>query len=71
MSRPRSIIWYSSGFKGFEAALESLEAPRQGIGELRERGVDAITVNSYLRCINAYHYCPGREFAIPAKSVRA
>jgi integrase/recombinase XerD len=51
---PKTIIWYGCSFKAFEGALESKEAVRQRIVELRQRNVSPITVNSYLRCINAY-----------------
>jgi integrase/recombinase XerD len=51
---PKTIIWYGCSFKAFERALESKEAVRQRIVELRQRNVSPITINSYLRCINAY-----------------
>jgi integrase/recombinase XerD len=50
---PKTIIWYCCGFKAF-AAVDSLEAAKRRVGELRERGISSITVNSYLRCINAF-----------------
>ena len=62
---PQTIIWYGCSFKAFDGALESKEAVRQRIVELRQRNVSPITVNSYLRCINAYfrwlHHEHGRE----------
>src|SRR5258708_36412250 len=51
---PKTIIWYGCSFKAFEGALESKEAARQSIVELRQRNVSPITINSHLRCINAY-----------------
>jgi site-specific recombinase XerD len=51
---PKTIIWHGCGFKAFAGALDSLEAAKQRVGELRERNVSSITVNSYLRCINAF-----------------
>jgi len=51
---PKTIIWYGCSFKAFEGALESKEAARQRIVELRQRNVSPITINSCLRCINAY-----------------
>jgi integrase/recombinase XerD len=51
---PKTIIWYGCSFKAFEGALESKDAVRQRIVELRQRNVSPITINSYLRCINAY-----------------
>ena len=50
---PRTLIWYKCSFKAFEGAMGSKEAVRQRIVELRQRGVSTITINSYLRCINA------------------
>jgi len=51
---PKTIIWYGCSFTAFNGALESEEAVRQRIIELRQRNVSPITINSYLRCINAY-----------------
>jgi integrase/recombinase XerD len=51
---PRTVIWYQCSFKAFEGAMNSKEAVRQRIVDLRQRNVSTITINSYLRCINAY-----------------
>jgi site-specific recombinase XerD len=51
---PKTLIWYNSSFKAFENALDSKQAVAQRIVHLRERGVSPISINSYLRCINAY-----------------
>lgn len=51
---PRTVAWYSQGFKAF-AGCDTREQIIKRIGELRDRGVAAISVNSYLRIINAYH----------------
>ena len=61
---PKTIIWYGCGFKAFEGALESLDAAKRRVGELRERGVSSITVNSYLRCINAFWKWQGKDWKI-------
>ena len=62
---PRTAIWYQCSFRAFEGAIEGKEEVRQRIVELRQRNVSAITINSYLRCINAYfmwlHHEHGRE----------
>jgi integrase/recombinase XerD len=62
---PRTIVWYRCTFKAFKGALESREAAQERIVELRKRNVSAITINSYLRCVNAYfqwlHVEHGRE----------
>ena len=51
---PRTVIWYGCSFKAFEGALDSKEAIRERIVQLRQRNVSPITINSYLRCINAF-----------------
>src|ERR1035438_10511532 len=51
---PKTAIWYGCSFSAFEGALTSKEAVRQRIVELRQRNVSPITINSCLRCINAY-----------------
>jgi site-specific recombinase XerD len=51
---PKTLIWYQCSFKAFDGATSSKEAINRRIVELRERGVSPITINSYLRCINAY-----------------
>ena len=54
---PRTIIWYQCSFKAFEGAMSGKETVRQGIVDLRQRNVSPITIDSYLRCINAYFTC--------------
>jgi site-specific recombinase XerD len=51
---PKTIQWYEHSFKAFDGALASRSAVIARIAELRQRGVSAISVNTYLRCINAY-----------------
>jgi len=51
---PKTLIWYQCSFKAFDGATSSKETINRRIVELRERGVSPITINSYLRCINAY-----------------
>jgi site-specific recombinase XerD len=41
-------------FRQFEGALESKSALVDRIKALKDRGASHITINSYLRCINAY-----------------
>jgi site-specific recombinase XerD len=48
-----TIQWYNSSFKAFEGALDSKQAIIERIGTLRKTN-SAISVNTYLRCINAY-----------------
>jgi integrase/recombinase XerD len=51
---PKTIVWYTQSFRAFEGAMESKAAIVTRIAELRDRGLSAISVNTYLRCVNAY-----------------
>ncbi len=51
---PKTIIWYEHSFKAFKDALDSRASLVSRVTELRQRGVSATSVNTYLRCINAY-----------------
>ena len=61
---PKTIIWYGCGFKAFEGALDSLEAAKLRVAELQEGKISSITVNSYLRCINAFWKWQGKDWKI-------
>jgi site-specific recombinase XerD len=50
----KTIAWYEDSFRAFEGALADRSAIVVRIAELRQRGVSAVSVNTYLRCINAY-----------------
>lgn len=52
---PKTIVWYNCSFKAFSGALDSRQTILDRIAELRQRGVSAISVNTYLRCVNAYY----------------
>ena len=51
---PKTIIAYQCAFKAFSGATESKPAMMQRIMELREKGLNAISINSYLRHVKAY-----------------
>jgi hypothetical protein len=51
---PKTLSWYADAFKAFDGSLESEGAIKRRIVELRTRGVSAISVNSWLRRINAF-----------------
>jgi site-specific recombinase XerD len=51
---PKTISWYEQSFKRFAGALESKEAITDRIAQLKERGLSHISINTHLRCINAY-----------------
>jgi integrase/recombinase XerD len=50
---PATLSWYRSSFRKFDGALESKQAVVGRIAQLRKTN-SAISVNTYLRCINAY-----------------
>jgi site-specific recombinase XerD len=50
---PKTIAWYRDSFKAFENALDR-SAIIERIAELRNRGVKAVSINTWLRCVNAY-----------------
>ena len=62
---PKTLAWYADAFKAFDGALESEAAIKRRIVELRTRGVSAISVNSWLRCINAFLNWNHASFKIP------
>ena len=45
-------------------ALETLESAKPRVVELREGGVSSITVNSYLRCIDAFWTWQDKDWKI-------
>ena len=62
---PKTLLWYQDAFKAFQGALDSEADIKHRIVELRSRGVSAISVNSWLRCINAYLKWQGAGFKLP------
>jgi integrase/recombinase XerD len=52
---PATIAWYRSSFKAFEGAMESKQDVIGRIATLRKTN-SAISVNTYLRCLNAYFH---------------
>lgn len=51
---PKTLRLYGWTFKAFEGALDGRDSVVQRVGKLRERGVQPVTINTYLRCLNAY-----------------
>ncbi len=52
---PKTQSWYRQSFRAFEGAIQSRTAIGDRIGQLRGRGVSAVSINTYLECINAFH----------------
>ena len=61
---PKTLAWYRNAFAAFDGC-ETVEAINGRIIELRSRGVAAISVNSWLGCMNAYFRWRGDAIAIP------
>jgi site-specific recombinase XerD len=58
---PATLRIYEFSFRHFEGALESKTDVIKRIGELREKGVKPVSVNTYLRCINSFfHWRDGK-----------
>ena len=62
---PKTLAWYRDTFNAFSDALESESDIKQRIVALRTRGVSPMSVNSWLRCINAYFRWKGLNLKIP------
>jgi integrase/recombinase XerD len=61
----KTLQWYHQAFKQFDGALASKQTINQRIVALRERGIAAISVNSWLTGINAYLRWRGDNYKIP------
>ena len=65
---PKTLAWYRDTFNAFSDASDALESEsdiKQRIVALRTRGVSPMSVNSWLRCINAYFRWKGLNLKIP------
>src|ERR1700719_275732 len=61
---PATIAWYEASFKSFQGCENRPDYVKR-IAELRERGVSAISVNTWLRAVNAYLNWKGADFKLP------
>jgi site-specific recombinase XerD len=50
----KTVAWYRHSFRAFEGALNDKANIISRIAELRQRGVSAVSINTWLRCLNAY-----------------
>jgi integrase/recombinase XerD len=50
----KTIDWYRQSFHAFDGAMDSRASIGDRIGKLRTSGVSAISVNTYLRAVNAF-----------------
>jgi integrase/recombinase XerD len=51
---PATVLWYRDSFRAFQGALDSKTSIVQRIEELMRRGVKPVSINTYLRAVNAY-----------------
>ncbi len=49
-----TVAWYRDSFKAFEGALSSKAEIVARIAALRQRGCKNVSINTWLRCVNAY-----------------
>jgi hypothetical protein len=52
-----TVHWYRDSFHAYQGATDSNQVIVQRIAELMDRGVEPISINTYLRCVNAYLRC--------------
>ena len=51
---PKTVQWYRHSFQAFDGAITDRSSILSRITMLRDRGVSAISGNTYLRAVNAY-----------------
>jgi integrase/recombinase XerD len=61
----RTLSWHAHSLKMFAGCLDNPDKAKIRIGELRQRGVAAISVNSYLRSVNAFWRWQKKDWRIP------
>jgi hypothetical protein len=49
-----TLAWYQNSFRAFSGALDSKQTINQRIVSLREKGIGAVSINTWLRCVNAF-----------------
>lgn len=62
---PKTLAWYEQSFRAFDGALADEASIKRRVVELRSRGISPVSVNTRLRCINAYVKWTGASFKIP------
>ena len=51
---PKTVLWYRQSFRAFDGAMDGKTAIGERIIRLRDAGTSAISVNTYLRALNAF-----------------
>jgi integrase len=49
-----TVLWHRDSFRAFQGALDSKTTIVHRIEELMRRGVKSVSINTYLRAVNAY-----------------
>jgi integrase/recombinase XerD len=53
----KTLAWYRDGFRAFHDCT-TLPEYQKRVLDMRERGLSAVSINTHIRCINAYfHWC--------------
>ena len=55
---------YGWPFKAFQGAIENRESVLKRVAELRDRGLQAVTANTYIRHINCYYNWLHKEHSL-------
>jgi len=63
---PQTVIWIRQSLKRFDGALDSKQTVLDRIIELKNRGLSNVSVNTALRCVNAYFSWLHTEHGQPA-----
>lgn len=67
---PKTVAWYRDSFRAFADAVENKATVNERITQLRDRGVSATSVNTYLRTINAFFRWGHTEGHLPGTLIR-
>lgn len=51
---PKTVLWYRQSFHAFDGAMDSKAAIGERIVRLRDAGASPVSVNTYLRALNAF-----------------
>ena len=62
---PKTLLFYQCSFRAFEGSLRTAEAIKARIVDLRARGLNPISINTYLTCIQAYCTWRGEAVRFP------
>ena len=60
----KTLAWYEQSFRAFDGALADEAAIKRRVVELRQRGISPTSINTWLRCINAYLVWTGAGFKV-------